>query len=41
VQKVDEGPALTAVIVFQDGPSRIRTTVTCVAGAPTAVTLPL
>jgi hypothetical protein len=29
------------VIVFKSGASRIRMTVTCVAGAPTAVTLAL
>ncbi|WP_433721754.1 serine/threonine-protein kinase [Actinoplanes sp. CA-051413] len=41
VQRVNEGPALTAVIVFRDGKSRIRMTVTCVAGTPTVVSLPL
>jgi hypothetical protein len=44
VNRVDEGPALTAAIVFQQGAkgaSRIRMTVTCVAGTPTVVTLPL
>ncbi|MFI7545840.1 protein kinase [Actinoplanes sp. NPDC049599] len=41
VQKVTDGPAPTAAIVFRDGKSRIRMTVTCAAGTPTAVTLPL
>lgn len=41
VQKVDEGPALTAAIVFRKPASRIRMTVTCVAGTPSVVTLPL
>jgi hypothetical protein len=41
VQKVDEGPALTAAVVFRKPASRIRMTVTCVAGTPTVVTLPL
>jgi len=41
VQKVNQGPAVAAVIVFKDRSSRIRMTVTCVAGTPTVVTLPL
>jgi hypothetical protein len=41
VQRVNEGPALTAVIVFRNSKSRIRMTVTCVAGTPTVVSLPL
>jgi len=41
VQKVDEGPAHAVVIVFKNGAGRIRMTVTCVAGTPTVVTLPL
>ncbi|WP_246595428.1 serine/threonine-protein kinase [Actinoplanes auranticolor] len=41
VQRVNEGPALTAVIVFRDGKSRVRMTATCVAGTPTVVSLPL
>ncbi len=41
VQKVDEGPALTASIIFRNAGNRIRMTVTCVAGTPTVVTLPL
>jgi serine/threonine-protein kinase len=41
VQKVTEGPAITAAVVFKKAASRIRMTVTCVAGTPTVVTLPL
>ncbi|MGW4941499.1 serine/threonine-protein kinase [Actinoplanes sp. NPDC004185] len=44
VQRVNEGPALTAVIVFREGKngkSRIRMTVTCVGATPTVVSLPL
>ena len=41
VQKVTEGPALAAAVVFRSRASRIRMTVTCVAGTPTVVTLPL
>ena len=43
VQRVTEGPALAAVVVFkkEKAASRIRMTVTCVADTPTAVTLPL
>ncbi len=41
VQRVTDGPARAAVIVFKSGTSRIRMTVTCVAGVPTAVTTPL
>jgi serine/threonine protein kinase len=41
VQRVKAGPALAAVIVFRNGTSRIRMTVTCVAGTPTVATLPL
>jgi serine/threonine-protein kinase len=41
VEQVSAGPALTAAIVFKYVVSRIRVTVTCVAGSPTAVTLPL
>lgn len=41
VDKVSAGPALTAAIVFKHAASRIRMTVTCVAGEPTVVTLPL
>jgi serine/threonine-protein kinase len=41
VQRVNEGPALTAVIVFRAGTSRVRMTATCVAGTPTVVSLPL
>jgi serine/threonine-protein kinase len=41
VERVNAGPVLAATIVFKNGASRIRMTVTCVAGAPTAVVLPL
>jgi serine/threonine-protein kinase len=41
VQKVTEGPALAAVIDFKSGASRIRMTVTCLAGTPTVATLSL
>ena len=43
VQRVAEGPALAAVVVFkkEKAAGRIRMTVTCVADTPTAVTLPL
>ncbi|OJF10372.1 serine/threonine-protein kinase [Couchioplanes caeruleus] len=37
VERVNPGPALAAVIVFRDGPSRIRISVSCVAGIPVAV----
>ncbi|MEU7902976.1 protein kinase domain-containing protein [Actinoplanes sp. NPDC049118] len=41
VERVSAGPAFTASIVFKHVASRIRMTVTCVAGSPTAVTLPI
>ena len=41
VQKVKSGPALTAEIVFRGASARYRMTVTCVAGIPTPVVLPL
>jgi serine/threonine-protein kinase len=41
VERVSAGPVVAAVIVFKHGLSRIRMTVTCVAGIPTAVSLPL
>ena len=41
VEKVQPGPSLTTVIVFRSAPSRYRMTVTCVAGTPTPVVLPL
>jgi serine/threonine-protein kinase len=41
VQKVNAGPALTTSIVFKQKASRIRMTITCVAGVPTTVNLPL
>ncbi|GGQ39169.1 putative serine/threonine-protein kinase PknA [Couchioplanes caeruleus subsp. azureus] len=37
VERVNPGPALAAVIVFRDGGSRIRMTLSCVAGVPVAV----
>ena len=40
VERVDPGPALTASVVFT-GRNRYRTAVTCVAGRPTPVVLPL
>jgi eukaryotic-like serine/threonine-protein kinase len=41
VQKVNAGPGLTTAIVFQSKGTKIRMTVTCVAGIPTTVNLPL
>jgi hypothetical protein len=41
VERVDAGPTLAATAVFKHDLSRIRMTVTCVAGVPTAVVLPL
>ncbi|GIM91451.1 protein kinase domain-containing protein [Paractinoplanes toevensis] len=41
VEKVEPGPALTVVAIFKSLTSRYRTTVTCVAGTPTPVVLPL
>ncbi|HEY7273057.1 MAG TPA: protein kinase [Actinoplanes sp.] len=41
VESANPGPALTTGVVFGHGVSRIRMTVTCVAGTPTAVVLPL
>ena len=41
VEKVTPGPALTAEIVFRGTPTRYRMTVTCVAGTPTPLELPL
>jgi serine/threonine-protein kinase len=41
VTSVSPGPALTTGIVFKNGISKIQMTVTCVAGHPTAVVLPL
>ena len=37
VERVVAGPALAAVVVFGDAASRVRMTVTCVAGTPTLV----
>lgn len=41
VEKVEPGPALTTSIVFKGTLDRFRMTVTCVAGTPTPVVLPL
>jgi serine/threonine-protein kinase len=41
VERVNAGPVLAATAVFRSDASRIRMTVTCVAGEPTAVVLPL
>ena len=41
VQRVDPGPAVTASAIFTNGNAKIRMTVTCVAGMPTPVSLPL
>jgi serine/threonine-protein kinase len=41
VEKVNQGPALAAVIVFKGSSGKYRMTVTCVAGDPTVVVLPL
>jgi serine/threonine-protein kinase len=41
VQKVSPGPALTAEIVFRGAKARYRMTVTCFAGKPAPVVLPL
>ena len=41
VYSVAAGPAVTTSIVFKNGASKIRMTVTCVAGKPTAVVLGL
>jgi serine/threonine-protein kinase len=41
VEAVDPGPAIAPMIVFAADDERYRTTVTCVAGEPTTVVLPL
>jgi hypothetical protein len=41
VDKVEPGPALTTSVAFAGTPTRYRMTVTCVAGTPTPVVLPL
>ena len=41
VDKVNAGPAVAPAIVFKSKASRIRMTVTCLAGVPTAVVLSL
>ncbi|MFC7277378.1 protein kinase [Paractinoplanes rhizophilus] len=40
-ENVEPGPALTASVAFRGTPTRYRMTVTCVAGTPTPVVLPL
>ncbi|GAA0540416.1 hypothetical protein GCM10010172_22090 [Paractinoplanes ferrugineus] len=41
VEDVDPGPSLAPAAIFRSMFTRYRTTVTCVAGSPTAVVLPL
>jgi serine/threonine-protein kinase len=41
VQKVNQGPAIAPEVVFKGAPARYRMTVTCVAGTPTPLVLPL
>jgi serine/threonine-protein kinase len=41
VQRIDEGPALAPAIVFKGATNRYRISVTCVAGEPAPVVLPL
>lgn len=41
VERVDAGPALTALIIFKGATQRYRMRVTCVAGEPTPFVLPL
>jgi hypothetical protein len=41
VERVNAGPVLAATIVFKHPGSRIRMSVTCVGGVPTAIVLPL
>jgi eukaryotic-like serine/threonine-protein kinase len=41
VEQVEPGPALTPRIIFKGPKNRYRITVTCVAGTPTPVVLPL
>jgi hypothetical protein len=41
VESATAGPALTTGVVFAHGVARIRMTVSCLAGTPTAVVLPL
>jgi serine/threonine-protein kinase len=41
VQKVNQGPALAPEIVFKGAGHRYRMTVTCVAGTPAPLVLPL
>jgi serine/threonine-protein kinase len=41
VQRADVGPALTTSAIFKHKSDRIRMTVTCAAGQPTAVSVAL
>ena len=41
VERVDPGPALTALIIFKGPTQRYRMRVSCVAGEPTPFVLPL
>jgi serine/threonine protein kinase len=41
VERVIPGPALSALVIFRGGLARYRMNVSCVAGSPTAVVLPL
>jgi predicted Ser/Thr protein kinase len=41
VQKVDQGPAIAPEVVFKGASARYRMTVTCVAGTPAPLVLPL
>lgn len=41
VERVDAGPALTALIIFKGLTQRYRMRISCVAGQPTAFVLPL
>ncbi|WP_436526786.1 protein kinase domain-containing protein [Actinoplanes sp. HUAS TT8] len=41
VERADPGPGLTASVVFAGGLSRYRMSITCFAGKPSAVVLPL
>ena len=41
VQKVNQGPAIAPEVVFKGASARYRMTVTCVAGTPTPLVLPL
>lgn len=41
VDDVEEGPSVTTRVVFKHGNDRVRMTVTCIAGVPSAVSLAL